>query len=66
MTPALPELNGLPADLVLDGELVAWRVCVPYFPTRCRRILSGDTSIALTYMVLICSASTARASSTIC
>ena len=51
MTPALPELNGLPSGLVLDGELVAWRDGMPYFPLVPRRILNGDTSIALTYMI---------------
>jgi bifunctional non-homologous end joining protein LigD len=51
MTPALPELAGMPSGLVLDGELVAWRGREPYFPLVGRRILNGDTSIRLTYMV---------------
>jgi bifunctional non-homologous end joining protein LigD len=51
MTPALPELSGMPSGLVLDGELVAWRGSEPYFPLVGRRILNGDTSIRLTYMI---------------
>ena len=47
----VPELEGLPTGLVLDGELVAWRGSEPYFPLVGRRILNGDTSIGLTYMV---------------
>src|SRR5688572_32844729 len=45
MTPALPELENLPAGLVLDGELVAWKGHEPHFPALCRRMLNGDTSI---------------------
>ena len=51
MTPALPELESLPTGLVLDGELVAWTGREPYFPALCRRMLNGDTSIRLTYVV---------------
>jgi bifunctional non-homologous end joining protein LigD len=51
MTPALPELRGLPTGLVLDGELVAWRGRVPWFPDVCRRILNGDRSVPLTYLI---------------
>jgi ATP-dependent DNA ligase len=51
MTDALPELQALPSGLVLDGELVAWNGRDPYFPALCRRILNGDTSIRLTYIV---------------
>src|SRR5262245_6586706 len=51
MTSALPELAGLPAGVVLDGELVAWRDGERYFPNICRRILMADRSIRLTYMV---------------
>jgi hypothetical protein len=40
MTAVLPELGGLPAGLVLDGELVAWKGSQPYFPHICRRVLS--------------------------
>ena len=32
MTPVLPELRSLPAGLLLDGELVAWKGNEPYFP----------------------------------
>ena len=51
MTDALPELHAMPQGLVLDGELVAWKGRDPYFPALCRRILNGDTSIRLTYLV---------------
>jgi bifunctional non-homologous end joining protein LigD len=51
MTPALRELSGMPSGLVLDGELVAWRGREPYFPLVGRRILNGDTSIRLNYMI---------------
>lgn len=51
MTDALPELRAMPQGLVLDGELVAWKSRDPYFPALCRRILNGDTSIRLTYLV---------------
>jgi len=33
MTSVLPELRALPAGLVLDGELVAWKGSEPYFRT---------------------------------
>jgi bifunctional non-homologous end joining protein LigD len=51
MTSALPELQNLPSGLVLDGELVAWQGGDPYFPALCRRMLNGDTSIRLTYII---------------
>jgi ATP-dependent DNA ligase len=47
----VPELESLPAGLVLDGELVAWRGSELHFPSLCRRILNGDTSIRVTYIV---------------
>ena len=52
MTSRLPELAALPAEAVLDGELVAlgddgW----PYFPLVCQRLLNGDSRIPLTYVV---------------
>ena len=50
MTPALPELSGLRPDLVLDGELVAWKGSEPYFPLICRRVLNRDMSIPLTFI----------------
>jgi bifunctional non-homologous end joining protein LigD len=48
--PTLPELRSLPAGLVLDGELVAWRGSEPYFPLVCRRVLNRDMSIPLTFV----------------
>jgi len=50
MTQLLPELRYLPGGLVLDGELVAWRKGVPYFPLLTRRLLNRDRSIAVTFM----------------
>jgi bifunctional non-homologous end joining protein LigD len=52
MTPLLPELEALPVDAVLDGELVAlgedgW----PYFPLVCERLLNGTTEIRLVYVI---------------
>ena len=47
----VPELEGLPAGLVLDGELVAWRGSELHFPSLCRRILNGDTSVRVSYIV---------------
>jgi len=32
MTDAVPELHGLPPEVVLDGELVAWQDVEPWFP----------------------------------
>jgi bifunctional non-homologous end joining protein LigD len=51
MMPVLPELRKLPAGLVLDGELVAWRGREPYFPLVCRRVLNNDLSVPITYVV---------------
>jgi bifunctional non-homologous end joining protein LigD len=51
MTTVLPELRGLPAGLVLDGELVAWKGSQPYFPLVCRRVLNRDMTVPLTYAV---------------
>jgi bifunctional non-homologous end joining protein LigD len=51
MTPMLPELRGLPAGLVLDGELVAWKGSEPYFPLVCRRVLNRDMSVPLTFVI---------------
>jgi bifunctional non-homologous end joining protein LigD len=50
MTPVLPELRNLPAGLVLDGELVAWKGRVPWFPNICRRVLNNDLSVAVTFI----------------
>jgi len=51
MTSVLPELRALPAGLVLDGELVAWKGSEPYFPLVCRRVLNRDMSIPLTFVI---------------
>jgi bifunctional non-homologous end joining protein LigD len=51
MGPLVPELQYLPNGLVLDRELVAWKGRGPCFPALCRRILNGDTSIPLSYVV---------------
>jgi bifunctional non-homologous end joining protein LigD len=51
MTAAVPELRDLPAGLVLDGELVAWRDGEPFFPLVCRRVLMSDRTVPLTYMI---------------
>jgi ATP-dependent DNA ligase len=51
MTEVLPELRGLPAGLVLDGELVAWNRSQPYFPLVCRRVLNRDMTVPLTYVI---------------
>ena len=51
MTALLPELEGLPAGLVLDGELVAWRDGVPWFPDVCARLLHGSTAIPVSLVV---------------
>lgn len=50
MTAALPELRRLPAGLVVDGELVAWRGVVPWFPSVCRRILNYDLTVPVTFV----------------
>ena len=50
MTPVLPELRKLPAGLVLDGELVAWKGKVPWFPLVCRRVLNNDLSVPITFL----------------
>jgi bifunctional non-homologous end joining protein LigD len=51
MTPVLPELRALPAGLVLDGELVAWKGSEPHFPLVCRRVLNRDASVPITFVV---------------
>ena len=50
MTDAVPELADLPAGLVLDGELVAWRDGDRYFPDVCARVLNRDASIPITFV----------------
>jgi bifunctional non-homologous end joining protein LigD len=52
MTEALPELRGLPAGLVLDGELVAFNQAGdPHFPLPSKRILNRDTSVPIQFMI---------------
>jgi hypothetical protein len=51
MTEVLPELRDLPAGLVLDGELVAWKKSQPYFPLICRRVLNREMSVPMTYVI---------------
>jgi bifunctional non-homologous end joining protein LigD len=51
MVGVLPELRGLPAGLVLDGELVAWKKSQPYFPLVCRRVLNRDMTVPLSYVI---------------
>ena len=52
MTKLLPELGELPADVQLDGELIAWGDDNnPDFQRLSRRMLHGDRSIPVTYMV---------------
>ena len=51
MTELIPELRGLAAGLVLDGELVAWKSSQPYFPLVCRRVLNRDMTVPLTYVI---------------
>src|SRR6478672_11284660 len=50
MTALVPELEALPAG-VYDGELVAFDEGIPYFPDVCSRLLNGDRSVQLVYMV---------------
>jgi bifunctional non-homologous end joining protein LigD len=51
LTTLVPELAGLPDGLMLDGELVAWDGGRPSFPRLCERLLHGDSSIAITYLI---------------
>jgi bifunctional non-homologous end joining protein LigD len=51
MTDRLPELAQLPAELILDGEIVAFRDGLPHFPDIVARVLHGETTIAVTYAV---------------
>jgi bifunctional non-homologous end joining protein LigD len=51
MTRLLPELADLPARGLFDGELVAFADGVPHFPLVCERLLHGDRSIPLTFVV---------------
>jgi bifunctional non-homologous end joining protein LigD len=51
MSALLPELDGLPAGCVFDGELVAFQDGKPHFPAVCERLLHGNSAVALTYVV---------------
>jgi len=53
MTKQLPEVaHALPADVQLDGELVTWNSeGLPDFHRLSARMLHGETSIAVTFMV---------------
>jgi bifunctional non-homologous end joining protein LigD len=51
MTGLLPELRDLPASGVFDGELVAFADRRPYFPLVCERLLHGERSVPLTYVI---------------
>jgi ATP-dependent DNA ligase len=47
----LAQLSDLPAHGVFDGELVAFADGKPHFPLVCDRLLHGDTSVQLTYVI---------------
>src|SRR3954451_9684517 len=52
MTPRLPELQSLPAGLVLDCELVAFNDAGdPDWPLLCNRVLHGDSAIPIHLMI---------------
>jgi bifunctional non-homologous end joining protein LigD len=51
MTHALPELGDLPQGLVLDGEIVAWMGSVRWFPHVGRRVLNGDLTVPVTFII---------------
>jgi bifunctional non-homologous end joining protein LigD len=51
MTALLPELADLPAEAILDGEIVAFADGRPHFPLVCDRLLHRDKSIPLTYVI---------------
>jgi bifunctional non-homologous end joining protein LigD len=51
MTSLLPELCNLPAEAMFDGEIVAFADGQPHFPLVCRRLLHGDRSVPLTYVI---------------
>jgi bifunctional non-homologous end joining protein LigD len=51
MTMQLLELADLPADLVLDGEIVAFNHDgLPHWPLVCQRLLHGDGSVVPTFV----------------
>jgi bifunctional non-homologous end joining protein LigD len=41
----------LPADTVFDGEIVAFENGRPHFPLVCDRLLHGDRSVPLNYVI---------------
>jgi bifunctional non-homologous end joining protein LigD len=51
MTRLLPELSDLPAIGIFDGELVAFADGRPHFPLVCDRLLHGDRTVSLTFVV---------------
>jgi bifunctional non-homologous end joining protein LigD len=52
MTHAVPELERLPAGLILDGELIALGdEGLPSFPRLSERVLHGHGGIAVSYMI---------------
>ena len=52
MSERVSELDNLPARLVLDGELVAFNdEGAPHWPLLCERVLHGNRSIPLTFIV---------------
>jgi bifunctional non-homologous end joining protein LigD len=51
MTALLQDLSDLPADTVFDGEIVAFENGHPHFPLVCDRLLHGDRSVPLTYVI---------------
>jgi bifunctional non-homologous end joining protein LigD len=51
MTALLPELADLPTHGVFDGEIVAWDDGRPHFPLVCQRLVHGDRSVPLTFVI---------------
>jgi bifunctional non-homologous end joining protein LigD len=51
MTDRLPELADLPAGCIFDGEIVAFQDGVPHFPLVCERLLHGERTVPLTYVI---------------
>jgi ATP-dependent DNA ligase len=59
MTALVPELGDLPAEASFDGEIVAFADGRPDFPLVCQRLLHGERSVPLTYVIFDCSPWTA-------
>jgi len=51
MTALLPELADLPAKAMFDGEIVAFNDRRPHFPLVCDRLLHGNRTVPLTYVI---------------